>query len=95
MVLGEAFACKLPVVASNIGAASEIIKNQKNGLHFRTGDPNDLTAKVHWAWEHPDEMAQMGLNARHEYEQKYSPGKNYEILIDIYQNTIENHKAIK
>ena len=95
MVLGEAFACKLPVVAANTGAASEIIKNQKNGLHFRTGDPNDLTAKVHWAWEHSDEMAQMGLNARHEYEQKYSPKKNYEMLIDIYQHTIENHKAIK
>jgi glycosyltransferase involved in cell wall biosynthesis len=92
-IILEAFATGSPVVAANLGAASEIVQNKITGIHFRFGDPSDLSEKVNWAWEHPEEMAEMGKNARLEYEEKYTADKNYQALMDIYQHTIETHRA--
>lgn len=37
-------------------------------------------------------MAEMGKNARREYEDKYTPEKNYEMLMEIYQKALENKR---
>jgi len=81
----EAFAKGTPVVASRIGAVGEVTEDGRTGLHFRPGDAEDLAAKVEWAWAHPREMAEMGREARREYEQKYTAEKNYEMLMAIYE----------
>ena len=85
----ECFANGVPVIASNIGVMNEIVTNGVTGLHFTPGNSADLAKKVQWAWEHPDTMAEMGHNARKEYELKYTAERNYDMLMDIY------HMAIK
>jgi len=89
MTILEAFATGTPVIASNLGAMAEIVEDGRTGLLFKPGDPQDLAAKVQWAWEHPEEMARMGRNARQEYEQKYTAERNYEMLMEIYQKAME------
>jgi glycosyltransferase involved in cell wall biosynthesis len=86
----ECFAAGIPVIASRIGVMNEIVTDGVTGLHFNPGDPNDLSVKVRWAWDHPAEMAEMGKNARLEYEAKYTADKNYEMLLSIYKNAIQN-----
>jgi glycosyltransferase involved in cell wall biosynthesis len=81
----EAFSCGVPVIASRIGVAQELVHDQHTGLHFTSGDPNDLASKVAWAWSHPNEMNAMGRAARAEYEAKYTPKRNYPMLMDIYR----------
>jgi glycosyltransferase involved in cell wall biosynthesis len=88
LAVAESFASAVPVIASRLGAMAEIVKDGVTGLHFEAGNPVDLAAKVDWAWNHPEEMARMGRAARVEYEAKYTPSKNYEILIGIYQKAI-------
>ncbi len=85
LVVAEAFACSVPVLASRAGVLEEIVTDGRTGLHFTAGDPNDLAAKVEWAWAHPSEMEVMGRAARAEYEAKYTGERNYEILMDIYR----------
>lgn len=34
-------------------------------------------------------MQKMGMNARRDYEDKYTPENNYQQLINIYQSTLE------
>jgi glycosyltransferase involved in cell wall biosynthesis len=80
----EALASGVPVVASRLGAMEEIIEDHRTGLHFKSGDPEDLAAKVEWAWTHPKEMEEMGRAARREYEAKYTPERNYEDMMKIY-----------
>jgi hypothetical protein len=62
-------------------------------LHFEAGNPADLAAKVDWAWNHHEEIARMGRAARVEYEAKYTPSRNYEILIGIYQKALERNST--
>lgn len=88
----EAFATGTPVLAANIGAVGEITDNGRTGLHFRPGDPSDLAAKVDWLLSHPKELAQMRKEARNEYEAKYTAQRNYEMLMEIYELAIANHR---
>ena len=92
MVLVEAFSQGLPVVASRLGGMAEIVENGVTGLHFEAGNSKDLAEKVQWMHDHPDECRQMGNNARKVYLEKYTPEKNYEMLMDIYQQAINDSK---
>jgi len=37
-------------------------------------------------------MRRMGLNARREFEEKYTAERNYQMLMDIYKLAIERSK---
>lgn len=90
MTIAEAFACGLPVVASQLGAMAEIVEDGRTGLLFRPGDPEDLAAKVEWSWAHPRDLKEMGCAARAEYEGKYTAQRNYEMLMAIYRRAAGN-----
>jgi glycosyltransferase involved in cell wall biosynthesis len=92
VVLMEAFAHRLPVLASRLGSMIEIVENGITGLHFEAGNPRDLAEKALWMFEHPEECRRMGENARKVYEEKYTPETNYQQLMAIYRNVIEEHK---
>ena len=86
--LVEAFACGLPVIASRLGALPEIVQEGYNGLLFDPGSAEDLANKIEWADNHPQEMAEMGRNARITYENKYTAKQNYRQLIQIYDEAL-------
>jgi len=85
LAIAEAFACGVPVIGSRLGAVVEIVAEGRTGLSFTAGDPADLAAKVTWAWSRPREMEAMGRAARAEYEAKYTPERNYKMLMEIYE----------
>lgn len=81
----EAFARGTPVVASNIGAITELVDHQRTGMLFRPSDSQDLAAQIEWLLAHPQELSQMRWEARAEFEAKYTAEDNYKRLIEIYQ----------
>jgi glycosyltransferase involved in cell wall biosynthesis len=93
LTIVEAFACGIPVIASQLAATKEIVEDGRTGLHFRPGDAADLAQKVEWAWFHPKEMASMGRMGRAEYEANYTAERNYPMLMEIYERAIASHKA--
>lgn len=88
----EAFACGKPVIASRLGVMEELIEDGETGLLFEPGNTDELSEKIIWANENKDNMKIMGMNARKEYEKKYTAKKNYEILIDIYNKVLEKNR---
>lgn len=84
----EAFSCGTPVIASRHGAFAELVENGVTGLLFNPGDAADLSKKIAWAESNQEAMFKMGQAARLEYEAKYTPERNYKMLIGIYENTI-------
>jgi glycosyltransferase involved in cell wall biosynthesis len=95
MTILEALACGVPVIASRLGAMAEIIADGRTGLLFTPGDSGDLAAKIRWSWDHPAEMAEMGGNARREYENKYTAQQNYADLMEIYQIVLQRYSGKK
>jgi len=85
----EAYSVGLPVIASNLGSMSSMIEHGRTGLHFQSGDQKDLAEKVNWAINNPKEFTQMRLEARKEYERKYTAEINYKMLMDIYETAIK------
>jgi glycosyltransferase involved in cell wall biosynthesis len=90
LVAIEAFACGTPVIASRHGGLGEIVQDGSTGLLFTPGDADDLAEKIKWAVAHPDEMTAMGRKAREVYESRYTPEKNYRMLMEIYEEAIES-----
>lgn len=93
LVVIEAFACGTPVIASRLGALAGLVEDGVTGLLFEPGNAADLAAKMRWALEHPAEVAQMGRNARLEYEGSYTAERNYELLMNIYKDAIDARRA--
>jgi glycosyltransferase involved in cell wall biosynthesis len=89
MTIAEAYACGTPVIASRLGAIQEIVHDGRTGLLFTPGDAGDLARKVEWAWTHPNEMREMGQNALAEYQAKYTAERNYKMLMDVYQQAMQ------
>jgi glycosyltransferase involved in cell wall biosynthesis len=90
LVIVEAFACGVPVIASDLGAMPEIVEPGRTGLHFEPRNPGDLAARIWWAWRHRKHVDEMGRAARAEYERYYSPERNLEMLLSIYAASRRN-----
>jgi glycosyltransferase involved in cell wall biosynthesis len=85
MILVEAFAVGLPVIASDLGSMSVIVDHQRTGLHFEAGNATSLVEAVRWFRAHPAEVALMRSQVRLEYEMKYTAERNYAQLMNIYE----------
>jgi glycosyltransferase involved in cell wall biosynthesis len=88
LVIVEAYALGLPVIASDLGAMSSIVRHGTTGLHVRPGDAGDLARTMNWAWEHGQELAALGAGARMEFERHYTAERNHELLIEVYREAI-------
>ncbi len=81
----ESFASGCPVVASDIGCLSSLIRNRVTGLLVAPGDARRLAAAIGWMSSHAEERRQMGLQARLEFIRCFTADQNYRSLIKIYQ----------
>lgn len=93
LVLAEAFACGLPVIASRLGVMQDLIEDGRTGMLFDPGSSVDLAEKIAWADRHPKEMLRMGRNARKKYLEKYTPQHNYAQLMAIYRQALFDQQA--
>lgn len=82
----EAYAAGVPVIASRLGSLAEVVKDGETGLLFEPGNVEDLTNKLRWAEGNPTAMRAMGKAARQIYDELYTPLKNYEQLLRIYED---------
>lgn len=62
LVLHEALASNVPVIASDLGGMSEKIKSGFNGLTFNPGDAEDLQQKIQFVLDHRESLNQFKGN---------------------------------
>ncbi|WP_447971649.1 glycosyltransferase family 4 protein [Nitrospira sp. M1] len=94
MTIVEAYAVGLPVIASKIGGMASLICDKRTGLHFSPNDHHDLCEKVRMYVGNQTLQREMRLCARAEYVLKYSEKRNYQQLIEVYQQTLETVEPI-
>ncbi len=93
MSVAEAYACGVPVLASDLGSMKEIVKHGVTGLLFRPGDGEDIRAKALLAWNNRQYAEKLGRQARKEYEANYTGERNYEMLIRIYESVLPKNNT--
>lgn len=80
----EAFAKGTPVVASRIGALTELVDEGRTGALFAPGDADDLARQVIALWQDAPRRASMRAHCRAEFERNYTPEENYRQLMAVY-----------
>jgi len=88
IVILEAFSTGTPAIVPQLGSMPDIVQHNFNGLVFNPGDQQDLIRKIRMLKEDPALGNQLGLNARNTYVSHYTPQKNYELLLKVYEETI-------
>jgi glycosyltransferase involved in cell wall biosynthesis len=89
MVVIEAFASALPVVASNIGSLASIVRPGQNGALFTTGNADSLRSVIEGLHKNPDRLRLLGVGARQDYVSHYAPDQNLVQLEAVYRAAIE------
>ena len=92
ITIAEAMSTGTPTITSNMGGQAEIVEDGISGLHFDAGDPAHLAEKLRYFNEHPNDVKKMYKQTGEVYLEKYSPEKNYTLLMDIYNEVINGAK---
>ncbi len=77
LVVTEAMAAGLPVVASRVGGVADVVSDGVNGYTFASGDTDSLLAGVRQIAGNRDKMRRMGQQAR-----AYAEGQSWEAIMD-------------
>lgn len=86
MVLVESFACATPVIVPKFGAFESLIKGERTGFFYQSGDMEDLKSVLVGALAKKGVLLRMGEKAKDKYERKYTADKHYRQLLKIYQS---------
>jgi glycosyltransferase involved in cell wall biosynthesis len=95
MTIVEAFAHGVPAIASDHGAAAELVRPDVNGLLFRPGDAAELANTIARAWADLPAARRMGMAARLDYESRYAGASNYEALVALYERAIRARDRVR
>lgn len=88
LVIVEAYACGTPVLASDIGGLTELIRPGITGDLFAPHNPDAIRERAKALWAHPDLKQKMRQAARSTYLKSFTEEKNSEALLAIYRRAI-------
>ncbi|MBN1431656.1 MAG: glycosyltransferase family 4 protein [Methanomicrobiaceae archaeon] len=87
IVLLESLACRLPVIASNVGGIPEIISDE-NGILIPPGDVDRLSDAVNWMKENPGSIREMGIKGEEKVKRDYNNDVLVKKLIGLHESCL-------
>jgi glycosyltransferase involved in cell wall biosynthesis len=90
MALLEAYSSGTPVLASRLGSLDELVVEDEAGIKFEAGNADDLANKAQAIMSDPARLTRLGNNARDKFERFYSAESNYQRLMEIYTEAIDD-----
>ncbi|GGO26466.1 glycosyltransferase family 4 protein [Deinococcus humi] len=91
-VVIEAFAKGTPVVAARMGGLTELVTPGRTGELFNAGDSTDLIKKIETLTASPGHSSKLRENCRQAYLNLYTPERNQELLMSIYEYALQRQK---
>lgn len=83
--LAEAFAQGRPAVVCNRAPLNQIVRHGHTGLTCHPADPASMAGALEMLLMNGDLADRLGRNARAEYLARYTPERNFGMLMDIYR----------
>ena len=90
-VIGEAMACELPVISSDVGKAKEFIGEDK-GIILKDETIEELTEKIDYLLNNKELAKEMGKKARKMIVENYRWGKTIDETAELYRDVIKQFK---
>ncbi|MFH0788173.1 MAG: glycosyltransferase [Pseudomonadota bacterium] len=88
VALLEAMAMGVPVIATKVGGAEEVITSGQQGLLIPPGDPHSLAEAIGEAWLHRDRFLRMAEMGKEKVRQNFSKERHLTLLQDLYQEVL-------
>jgi glycosyltransferase involved in cell wall biosynthesis len=88
VALLEAMAMGLPVIATRVGGAEEVITSGQEGLLIPPGNPQDLAEAIQKALAHLERFQQMAGRGRERVRQNFSEERHLTLLQELYQEVL-------
>jgi glycosyltransferase involved in cell wall biosynthesis len=88
IVILESFSASTPVIASNIGGISEIVKPGHNGFLFEPSDAKGLAVILERVIRNPELLKKISFNAR-ESAGEFTVGEHVGKLLELYKEAQE------
>jgi glycosyltransferase involved in cell wall biosynthesis len=95
MVLLEAMACGLPIVASAVDGIAEVCTRGHDAFLGAPGDPGEFSKGLSFLIEHPEVMDALALNARQTVIQGYDIRRLARCVEDVYDSLLSKGDALK
>lgn len=92
-VLVEAYSLGVPVIASRLGALSELVAHLRTGLLFEAGSSSALADALRRFADSPALAARLSDGARRAYETTFGPAPTIEALIRIYDQVASGRRG--
>ena len=88
VALLEAMALARPVVATDTGGISEVLKNQRNGLVIPKASSESIVDAISYFIEKPQTAKALGTAAQKHIETQFSLSRMYDDYIKIYDHIL-------
>ena len=85
----ESMAVGTPVIGADVASVPEVVLDGQTGHVFQGGDADSMADKVQHFFASQADWPTMRTRCRQEFESRFTADKNYEMLMNIYQQSIE------
>lgn len=93
MVVREAFAFGVPVLAANLGSLADIVADGETGRLFAANDAEALCGAAKALWRDHEKLERLGAAAAARFRERYTSARGYEDLLAIYAAAIKARSA--
>jgi len=90
----QSFAASTPIIASDVGNFSDVIRPGVNGFLFRCGDPESLGAAVRQGWQRSASWPELHRGARQTYLDHHCEERSRATLMAVYDEALAR-RAVK
>jgi glycosyltransferase involved in cell wall biosynthesis len=94
VIVLEAFAAGVPVVATAVGGCPEVVVDQDNGFLVPPGDAGELHAAIRRLIEQPERARQMGQAGRSHVREHFTFAAQAESYRRLFAELIEGYPAV-
>ncbi len=95
VVIQEAQATGLPVIATRIGGIPECITDGKTGLLVEEKSPEEIARAVEFLASHPEKYRELSYAGRKDVEKRFDMNEVGGKLLNIYESVLEQNNAMR
>jgi len=90
MAILEAMAMEKPIITTDVGAISEQIENNVNGILVSSKNPEDLAKSVNYLLNNQDKSRELGNNARIKVKKLFSISSYVKKHVSLYNKILKS-----